>query len=69
MGYTLRTDTYRYTEWQDRNSGEIKARELYDHSASHEESANIIEQADKSATIDALSEQLASGYERLAANV
>jgi arylsulfatase A-like enzyme len=30
MGYSMRTDRYRYTEWQDRQSGEAKYRELYD---------------------------------------
>lgn len=31
MGYTMRTDRYRYTEWQDRGTGDVLARELYDH--------------------------------------
>ncbi len=30
MGYSIRTDQYRYTEWQDRKTGEVKERELYD---------------------------------------
>lgn len=30
MGYSMRTDQYRYTEWQDQKSGEVKFRELYD---------------------------------------
>ncbi len=33
MGYSMRTPQYRYTEWIERASGEVKARELYDHSA------------------------------------
>ena len=32
MGYSMRTDQYRYTEWRDFESGEIKSQELYDHS-------------------------------------
>ena len=31
MGYTLKTDDFRYTEWQSRETGDVKARELYDH--------------------------------------
>lgn len=31
MGYTLRTARWRYTEWIDRKSGRVVARELYDH--------------------------------------
>jgi arylsulfatase A-like enzyme len=30
MGYSMRTDRYRYTEWQDQKSGEVKFKELYD---------------------------------------
>ena len=30
MGYSMRTDQYRYTEWQERKTGEVKERELYD---------------------------------------
>jgi iduronate 2-sulfatase len=30
MGYSMRTDQYRYTEWQDRETGEVKFKELYD---------------------------------------
>ena len=30
MGYTMRTDQYRYTEWIDRKTGDVKERELYD---------------------------------------
>jgi len=40
MGYTLRTDRFRYTEWQDRESGEVKARELYDHQKDAQENVN-----------------------------
>ena len=30
MGYSMRTDQYRYTEWIDRTTKEVKDRELYD---------------------------------------
>lgn len=30
MGYSIRTDRYRYTEWMDRKTKEVKERELYD---------------------------------------
>ena len=30
MGYSMRTDRYRYTEWQDQKTGEAKYTELYD---------------------------------------
>jgi arylsulfatase A-like enzyme len=31
MGYSIRSGSYRYTEWIDRRSGEVVERELYDH--------------------------------------
>ena len=30
MGYAVRTDRYRYVEWQKAESGDVLARELYD---------------------------------------
>lgn len=31
MGYTVKTDRYRYVEWTDTKTGNVLARELYDH--------------------------------------
>ncbi|MHC4411890.1 MAG: sulfatase, partial [Planctomycetota bacterium] len=31
MGYSMRTERFRYTEWKDRETGKVLARELYDH--------------------------------------
>ncbi len=31
MGYSIRTDQYRFTRWENRESGEVIARELYQH--------------------------------------
>lgn len=67
MGYTIRTDDYRYTEWQDRKSGEVKARELYDHRAEHIEAVNIAGNPDAASTVDDLSGMIAGGWEKLAA--
>ncbi|MDA0350306.1 MAG: sulfatase [Verrucomicrobia bacterium] len=44
MGYTIRTDRFRYTEWRDFNSGEIQARELYDHAIDPLETVNVVGQ-------------------------
>lgn len=40
MGYTMRTERFRYTEWQDRKTGEVMARELYDHEKDPQENIN-----------------------------
>ena len=47
MGYSMRTDKYRYTEWRDFTTGEMVEQELYDHSGQsppvlgHAETKNI----------------------------
>ncbi len=41
MGYSLRTDRYRYIEWRDWKSGDVMARELYDHQADDAETRNL----------------------------
>lgn len=55
MGYAMRTDRHRYIEWQDRDSGEVKARELYDHHCDPQENVNIADNADQSETVADLS--------------
>ena len=40
MGYTIKTDDFRYTEWQSRDTGEVKARELYNHRKDAAENVN-----------------------------
>lgn len=46
MGYTIRTNTHRYTEWRDWNTGNTLARELYDHRKDAEETRNLAHQSD-----------------------
>lgn len=41
MGYSLRTRRYRYTEWRDWKTGNVIARELYDHQADPYENHNV----------------------------
>lgn len=45
MGYSVRTDVVRYTEWRDWITGEVVARELYDH---HQDTPELKNQAGKS---------------------
>jgi iduronate 2-sulfatase len=42
MGYSIRTDRYRYTQWQDFSTGEVRARELYDHQHDPAETVNVV---------------------------
>jgi iduronate 2-sulfatase len=63
MGYAMRTDRYRYVEWQDRKSREIVAQELYDHETDPAENENIAVRTANHDLLKRLSEQLAAGWE------
>lgn len=58
MGYSIRTQRYRYTEWREFQTGDVQARELYDHDDDPLETANLARQADQNATLAQLAEQL-----------
>jgi iduronate 2-sulfatase len=62
MGYTLRTDRYRYTQWQDRKSGEVKARELYDHQNDSQENVNAISRPEYAEEIRKLEALMRQGW-------
>lgn len=62
MGYSMRTDRYRYTEWQTFRSGEVLARELYDHSADTAEVRNLAGDPGVSSLIEELSLRLKAGW-------
>ncbi|SEI57361.1 iduronate 2-sulfatase [Dyadobacter sp. SG02] len=57
MGYTLRTDRYRYTEWYTFKTDSIIARELYDHRNDPAETDNIEARTPK-ALLDSLHKRL-----------
>lgn len=60
MGYTIRTDTHRYVEWRARDSGEIAARELYDHRIDPHENTNLAPRPEHRMLLRALHKQLES---------
>jgi len=64
MGYSMRTDHYRYTEWRDFATGKPVARELYDHDADPRETVNLIDRADLPDTVAALAKQMAATHPR-----
>ena len=41
MGYAIKTDRFRYVEWQDTSSGKVLAQELYDHFIDGQENINL----------------------------
>jgi choline-sulfatase len=56
FGYSLRTDRWRYTEWDEGRSG----RELYDHRTDSKESMNLADKPEHAATVAELSSKLRS---------
>ncbi len=62
MGHTMRTDRYRYTEWRDVETGEVRARELYDHQADPQENTNAANNPDNAELVEQLSAQLDAGW-------
>jgi arylsulfatase A-like enzyme len=63
MGYSMRTDRYRYNEWVDRATREVKARELYDMMNDPECRVNLAPNADQAALIVQLHGQLTAGWQ------
>lgn len=44
MGYSIRTDGYRYTEWRSVEDGKVMAKEFYDHQTDPLETRNVVEE-------------------------
>jgi arylsulfatase A-like enzyme len=61
MGYSLRTDRWRYTEWIERASGRVIASELYDHHCDPAETVNLAGVATQAAQVAELSRRLEGG--------
>jgi iduronate 2-sulfatase len=62
MGYAMKTDRYRYVEWQDRNTREVVAQELYDHESDPAENQNLAGRDEHMEILRQLSTQLAAGW-------
>lgn len=68
MGYTMRTDKYRYVEWYDWNKdntrGELLSRQLFDHDSDPQENQDLANQAQYKKTIDKLAGMMADGWKK-----
>lgn len=63
MGYTIRTDRYRLTQWFHRNDhSKLVATELYDHEADPQENANVASRSENETLIQSLSSQLRENW-------
>jgi arylsulfatase A-like enzyme len=63
MGYAMRTDRFRYVEWQSWPQRQVVARELYDHRVDSQENANVADVPQYAAIIQHLSRQMAAGWQ------
>ena len=62
MGYSMRTDRYRFTRWQQRDSGKVAGVELYDHEKDPAENVNVAGRAENAEVVRELSAQLDAGW-------
>ncbi|MGC9347399.1 MAG: sulfatase [Anaerolineae bacterium] len=63
MGTTMRTDRYRYTQWEDAASGEVLARELYDHAEDPHENVNAALNPAYAEVVEELEAKLRRGWQ------
>jgi arylsulfatase A-like enzyme len=63
MGYSMRTERYRFTVWVDRkNHSQVEATELYDHQTDPQENVNVAGRAENAALVKKLMEQWRGGW-------
>jgi iduronate 2-sulfatase len=61
VGYTVQTDRYRYTEWIKVSTGELLARDLFDHQTDPHENISIANDPDNEDLMQKLSRMLDKG--------
>ena len=64
MGYSIRTDLYRYIEWRNVKTRLVQARELYDHQADPQEMKNLAELPDQTVKLEELELLLKGGWQK-----
>ena len=62
MGYSMRTEHFHYIEWIHLQSGDLKARELYDHILDPNENINVVNDPHYSGTLKELEQILKLGW-------
>ena len=62
MGYSIRTDRYRYVRWINQETGTLAAEELYDHSIDPDENYNIAGQAENGELVAEMAGALEKGW-------
>jgi len=71
IGYTIQTKQYRYTEWIRESTGEILARDLFDHKVDPDENRSVSGLAENEAIIKELSTLLdkGNGWKKISAKL
>jgi arylsulfatase A-like enzyme len=62
MGYSMRTISFRYTEWKNRETGKVLARELYDHRKDPQENVNVASRSEYEQNVQRLGRMLEKGW-------
>lgn len=62
MGYSLRDERFRYTEWREWTTGRVLATELYDHETDPDETINRVNDSALAASRAALARRLAAQF-------
>jgi len=62
MGYSVRTDRYRYVTWMNLETGDFTARELYDHQADPGENVNLAGRVEYAETLAGLEKVRLAGW-------
>jgi iduronate 2-sulfatase len=60
MGYSMRTNRYRYAEWRDFADGRVLGRELYDHQNDPAETVNLADRPEQAGAMHSLGAQLSA---------
>lgn len=63
MGYSMRTDPWRYTEWRKVEGGEVIAVELYDHKLDPGENVNVAGDKANAQILSQLAAKMKAGYQ------
>jgi len=62
MGYSMRTERWRYTEWRSYDTGQVLASELYDHTQDSSERRNLAAETRYADLVRQMSRELAVAY-------
>ena len=64
MGYSMRTEQYRFTQWQRKDNDTVEFTELYDHNVDPNENINIANESGNAALVQSLQKQLQNGWQQ-----